>query len=430
VRSAVFVFIAFSIPVAVDARTCGCERTASPCAAYSTAAAVFVGRVDSITRSAGGRTIAFTVLEAFRGVTSSTVDVVTGPAGGRCSLSFREGREYVVYASRAGHSDPLITNACTRTREMDDAGADLAHARTSKAGTAPAGRIAGQVLLGRRDLAGAPLNAPRPLPGISVRIVKGDTTETAVTNIAGDFSFQNRGAATYSIQVDVPREYYSDEPSTSVKLQHPSACADVELLLYHNGRVTGRVLDGSGRPVGGLTIELAATSLSQSQRAMTDRDGAYRFTRVPAGRFFLGLNLTAPRQSGFEEPRIFLPGVEKATAAQHVTVGAGEQLTVGDFVIPSHFKYVALSGFVLNADGTPAEGARVYLKGTAEGARIVSEPATVDFLGRFAIAGVAGNEYCMFAERGFERRTESSDVIHLTAAEGLRPLRLVLYRRY
>jgi hypothetical protein len=229
--------------------------------------------------------------------------------------------------------------------------------------------------------------------------------------------------------VDVPGEYYSDVPSRRVELADRAACADLEVVLYHNGRVSGRVRDASGRPVVGLTIELAEPKLSHSQRALTDRDGAYQFTRVPAGRFFLGLNLTAG-QSGFEEPRIFFPGVEKVAAAEHITIGAGEQRTVGDLVIPSYFKYVAVSGFVLNADGTPAEGARVYLKGTAEGARIVSEPARADFLGRFAIAGVAGNEYRVFAEGRFERRTESSDVIQLTAAEGLRPLRLVLQRRY
>jgi hypothetical protein len=93
-----------------------------------------------------------------------------------------------------------------------------------------------------------------------------------------------------------------------------------------------------------------------------------------------------------------------------------------------------MSGVVLNTDGSPAEGARVYLKGEGDDARIVSEAVAADFMGRFVIAARPGTSYRLFAERaragGRSARIDSSDEIALTAAAELKPIRLTLRRRY
>ncbi len=93
-----------------------------------------------------------------------------------------------------------------------------------------------------------------------------------------------------------------------------------------------------------------------------------------------------------------------------------------------------IAGVVFDAEGVPAEGARVFLKGVAENERIVSGPVTADFMGRFVIAARAGVDYRLFAERprldGRTSRVDSADVLRLTAADGLKPVRLTLKRRY
>ena len=91
---------------------------------------------------------------------------------------------------------------------------------------------------------------------------------------------------------------------------------------------------------------------------------------------------------------------------------------------------MSLTGFVVTSDGTAAEGARVYLKAPGEGARILSEPATVDFLGRFTVAGLAGADYRVFAELVRDRRVEASDEREVRATAGLAPVRLIVRRRY
>ena len=82
--------------------------------------------------------VTFTVLDGFRGVTASTLEVSTEPAGQRCSLPFRVGHEYIVYAARS-EGGALTTSRCLRTRDVEDAGADLAYARDVKQGTRRSG---------------------------------------------------------------------------------------------------------------------------------------------------------------------------------------------------------------------------------------------------------------------------------------------------
>ena len=155
---------------------------------------------------------------------------------------------------------------------------------------------------------------------------------------------------------------------------------------------------------------------------------------MPPGRFVLSVPAAPSPAIGGRPVRIFHPGVETLTASSRVVVAPGARTNLADFRIPAHHTYVVVSGVVFDADGTPAEGARVFLKGVGEDDRIVSEPVTADFMGRFVIAARAGAEYLLFAERprpgGRSSRVDSTDPMPLTAAEGLEPVRLRLERRY
>ena len=94
-------------------KRCAClAPVLAPCGAYWRADRVFVGRVESIRRIGSSRLVAFSVLDGIRGVKSSAVEVATGPAGEGCSLAFRRGAEYIVYASSDPATGALATCAC------------------------------------------------------------------------------------------------------------------------------------------------------------------------------------------------------------------------------------------------------------------------------------------------------------------------------
>jgi hypothetical protein len=234
--------------------------------------------------------------------------------------------------------------------------------------------------------------------------------------------------------VNVPERFYAEDPTTMVTLHDPRSCAVVTAMLHDNGLVAGRVVDAAGRPVAGLTIELAPSGKASGTRLVTGRDGRYSFARVPSGRFVLSVPPGPSSATGGRPSRLFYQGAESLTASPRVAVAPGARVELADFRIPADHKYVAVAGVVFDADGTPAEGARVYLKGVGEDDRILSEPVAADFMGGFVIAARAGTDYQLFAERprpgGRSARVDSTDPIHLAAADGLAPVRLKLQRRY
>jgi hypothetical protein len=117
-----------------------------------------------------------------------------------------------------------------------------------------------------------------------------------------------------------------------------------------------------------------------------------------------------------------------------VLVGPGARVRLPDFKLPAHVRYVQVSGFVVDPDGVPAPGVRVYLKGRGEDDYIVSEAVKTDASGKFAIAALGGHAYRLFAERlrpgDRMHRIDSSDPQPVSAIEGLPPYRLTLQRRY
>ncbi len=290
------------------------------------------------------------------------------------------------------------------------------------------GTIGGQVVVTTRDLAGRVAGPAVPAADISVRIVRGAETERALTNHAGDFSLPVRGAGSYAVTLDVPARYYAETANTTIALSDPRACGAVELRLAYDGGLAGRVLDTVGKPLAGLTVGLSTPNLAHHRLAVTDRDGRYEFTRLPAGRFVVGVASSATRVG--KPSRTYLPGVNTVVAASRLVVGEGERVAAPDFRLPASVKYVVVTGFVLDADGRPAEGAHVYLKGTAEGDRIVGEPVAADFLGRFAVAVLAGVNHVVFAERRRGSRVDSSEQVHVAVGDAQMSVRLVLQRRY
>src|SRR5262245_55099581 len=123
-------------------------RSETPCSAYWNAPTVFVGRVESITRSSSERKITFTVVERFkgRGASALTLSVDSSSA---CAQRFRQGREYIVYAVP---QDEELAIECSRTRDVEDGAADLSYARSVADGTVPDGGVSGQVVISQRDL--------------------------------------------------------------------------------------------------------------------------------------------------------------------------------------------------------------------------------------------------------------------------------------
>jgi hypothetical protein len=431
VRIAAVLFGAsLAIVMPADAHACACERRAAACAEYWTASAVFAGRVETVARvgnsSSPNRVITFRVLDAFKGV--SARQLVIRSRTGACAYPFKQGREYFVYAYRSEDGAYLTTTICSRTSPIEDAGTDLAYAK-GMPDAPPLGRIQGHVTLTERNSSGRRVR-DEPMRDVAVALEKDGTVLNAATDSGGTFTVDGLSPGTYQIRLTLSERFYADVRPRDAVLLDVRGCAAVDATVYHNGRVAGRVIDAFRRPIAGLTLELAeSTSTKRSgierRRTSTAADGRFQFARVPPGRFVIG---------ALPEPPVFYPGVQPLPAATRVTVGAGELVSLPDFVMPASSPYVGLTGVVFDTDGVPAEGARVFLMSDGERGQILAEPVLTDTAGRFALAAPAHREYRVFAERERPgdpaRRVEWSEQASLTAEVPVKPLRLTLRRRY
>jgi hypothetical protein len=423
------------------ARACTCPSKGPPCSDYWQAAAVFRGRVESIERAAPAsddplrsRTITFTVLEAFSGITGrTTVQIRTPGSTAACGYSFSVGREYVVYAT-AGPGATLVTTVCSRTTLVERGAADLVYAR-GLAAAAPSGRITGRVVLRYRDLARG-RDVEKGLSDTPLTLRKDERAVAVRTDRDGAFIAAGLDAGTYSLELDLPQPTRLRTVVDRISLADARGCSAIKVAVIPDGRVAGRVLDARRRPIRGLTVDLSDASAvrpgaaaGERLQTTTGRDGRYEFAGVPPGRFVVGINLGLERD---DVARVLHPGLPELSRGASFALLPGGAIDLGDLNLPAAVEIVQVTGFVFDLHGAPVENVRVYLRGPNERDFIIGLPVMTDFMGRFVIAAAADREYQLFAERprpGDARgRMDVSDPIAIVASSSSVPMKLRLRR--
>ena len=293
------------------ADACSCVESGAACEEYWKASAVFRGRVESIARQAvkppmrlpglaprDARRARGVLGRARREPSRSS----TGSGGGDCGFPFREGAEYVVYARRSDAGAPLTVSTCSRTREVAQAEADLEYFRAIASGAPVPARISGEVQLATRSLGRGPVREPRPLQDVGVRLERDGQSTRVVTDAAGRFAAEGLAAGRYTASLELTDGLYAEGWPKTIELADARGCAEVRATVYADGRVSGRVVDASGRPVAGLTVELTVPAGldeplgPERLRDLTDSEGRYEIGHVPAGRFVVGINTERDRE--------------------------------------------------------------------------------------------------------------------------------------
>jgi hypothetical protein len=359
-------------PRAADA--CTCIGPLPACQAVWQAEAVFIGYVTAI--EPVQRTIPpdltqptpdifdalrvrMNVIETFRGSLPATIDLYTGAGGGDCGYAFRLEHAYVVYASQAGDGR-LRTGICSNTRLLEAAEGDLDYLRRLPGLDSTMGTIQGTARLRPEVLDGRPAE---PYAGARVIAVSDATRYETITGPDGSYELRVP-VGTYDLRIDVPDDLLAGTWRT-VDVRDARGCAQADIAIRANGRITGRIVTARGDPLVKQVVQLFRFEriptlpgrpprepyLGPAESVVTGQDGAFAFAGVAAGTYFVGVRLGEREPAGGRRAPILYPGTTDPFAATGVALASRGLIVMDDFVLPA--SVVLVRGTVRRFDGRP-----------------------------------------------------------------------------
>jgi 5-hydroxyisourate hydrolase-like protein (transthyretin family) len=437
--------LALALPalLAREARACSCAGDRAPCQEYWQADAVFVGEVvgeskltleeDSYKNTM--RLVRLAVEQPLRGVEAAEVEVATGWGGGDCGYQFQRGVRYVVYADRGEKDGRLYTGICMRTRPLAEADEDLAFVRGLGA-SAPTGTLFGEVR--RRNYywkEGEPVF--KPVADAELTVEGADASRDLKTDAEGRFRVEGLAPGKYRVTMKVPPGLFYEtgggEKRTIVSEVELAArgCAQAEFYLQSDTRVSGRVLEASGKPAANLAVQMRgapsdARNINNFLYAKTDAEGRFEFKAVAPGEYLLGVRLLGSLGQPLPYPRTYFPGTPSRETAGVVKVKEGEHLGDLEMRLPAPLEEYEVTGTVVYEDGQAAPGASVYVSQMEDDRTGDIRNAQADERGRFTVKVYEGLSYRMSAyPRGATGTAAQSPWIEVPP-RGARPVKLVL----
>jgi len=384
------------------ANACSCIGPRTPCEAFGTAAAVFVGTAIRTGRAEPSKdksepygepvVVKFTVEQSYLGVEGTEVEVFTGFGGGDCGYEFKIGERYLVYAYR--DRIRLITGICTRTKPFAQATEDLAFLGNLSSVSAGA-TIQGQVV---RPV--APKNDPLPISSDVLVVVESDKVrEELRPDKSGKYRISGLPPGKFKVTLKLPKELtvYQAEQEISVA---DRGCGSVNYYITENGQVSGRVFDSEGQPIPKIWLSLIDPESDPKtdgiNSARTDEEGRFSFSPVRDGRYLIAVNnhrYPDPNDPGIAYPPAFYPGVTDKPQAEVITVGVGEKLTDLNIRMPPRRPAGVINGLIVKADGSPVPSAALIIMDITGGVPRLLLGVQVDEQGRFTIKGYIGQVF-------------------------------------
>lgn len=218
-------------------------------------------------------------------------------------------------------------------------------------------------------------------------------------------------------------------------------CAVVDMIIRRTWRaaIQGRVVRANGEPApAGLDLALILLQNEEGKErsyslfnrpATTNERGEYAFLEVAPGRYRIVMNEYRFPDAKAPYPTIYWPGSRTEAGALAIQVSDAPLEQRFDFSLPPEPKSRRVVGFVLGPDGTPAQGAVVYI-GALPDNDIVGDNANrprTDEHGQFSFIAFDGFEYRLQAIQTGAGTLHSGYVL-FSLRDGSQPITLLLDR--
>ncbi len=419
---------------------CTCAGV-SPCEAYGNASVVFVGTVTKTTIESAasqlpsnaisttltnGRTVAVLKVEQSFGQTLSETIQIYGQ-GTTCDLPFKTGERYLVYAYQDANTKTLSTTICTGTAPVAEAQDHLNY--LSGAMNFSGGSVSGEIM---REINGR----TEPFIGAEITLINGDRTFRGKSDAAGKFTVGGLPEGKYKVHT-TPRTNYSrlkvsaEAALSEWEIEVPGrGCVNTWFVARPDGEISGTITDDSGivaEDIEPILIPVDAP-IDVYEYAKLKDFATFRFSFVPPGRYYLGINLRGGPSLMSPYPEFYYPGVSERAKAKIITVAEGQKITNLRLPRPMRLGERMLEGVAVWPNGKPyTQECGIQIANPRTGYR-EGNCVFPDEQGRFKIKAIEGQTYNLSAS---VRRPGSfaliqSKPIRVTVGKVNAPLRLVV----
>jgi hypothetical protein len=236
--------------------------------------------------------------EVFRGKVGREVVFEMGD----CYFEFEEGRKYIIYPAKNSDGKFVLGRHSSRTRLIEDATEDLDYIR-GLADAPAGGRIFGEVWDHRERptlrLGDAPSPDGTKIAGVKIFLHQGDKRYETVSDAAGSYEFTDLPVGKYELTTNLPEHLTGHSHSITIT---GNGCVPAPLSVQASGEIKGRLVDVGGQPIKDAIVSIFAADgvvaemfdmvrTHSMNRAETDKEGTFRFVRLPAGSYHLAVNL-------------------------------------------------------------------------------------------------------------------------------------------
>ena len=436
----------FALAGACPALACSCMGPIPVCSTFWRTSALFLGHVVQIEHvydkppeanviGPGQYIVHFDVTESYRGAAGRQTVIHTADQGSMCGFEFKQGRDYLVYASAAPNGD-LSTSHCTGTHEVvnraDDADIQWIEALPK---APPGASVYGRIQSLRPNPSGSYDAAA--LADITVAVT-GPETKTVTSGADGKFRADGLAPGKYVVSAAAP-ERYEPFPNWTVTLQD-RGCAEVGWSTRLDGHIRGHAYFSDGTPAAGIYLTAKAADarpdqpwMAQASYVTTAADGGFDFSPLAAGSYVLAANMDFSMLNGTYYRKAFFPGTAHRPEAAVVTVGAGEISGDLRFFLPpdSPPPSIPVEVTVAGFDGAPVPDARIAAYDDMWENSVTPVTVNTDKQGKATVVLRPGSHYDVVAWASSPGPGQScAEPLGVDAREGVAPLLLVLSHRF